>query len=49
MHKLPHPATMWPTRWIFHDRKDEEPILQAVDILTDIRNLLLVLVILSFF
>jgi hypothetical protein len=41
-----HPAKIWPTRWFFDDRSDEEPLMQIIDILTDLRNIaLLVLVI----
>lgn len=49
MPKNPHPATLWPTKWLFHNRSDEEPSMQMVDILTDIRNLLLVVILLMIF
>ena len=47
--KHPHPAGMWPTRWIFHDRRDEPAEMQTLDLLTDIRNMMLVLIILDLF
>lgn len=47
--KYPHPATMWPSNWLFHNRSDEEPTMQVVDILHDIRNILLVILIVLFF
>lgn len=36
------PARKWPTRWIFTDHSDQDFEYQVIDILTDIRNILLI-------
>jgi hypothetical protein len=40
-----HPAKLTPTRWIFHDRSEQDVNLQIIDILTDIRNILVLILI----
>jgi hypothetical protein len=47
--KHPNPASMWPTRWIFHNRDDEDIHTQIFDVLVDIRNIVLVIMIFSIF
>lgn len=44
-----HPAHMWPTRWFFHDRSDEPDTAQIVDILTDIRNAVFLILLINIF
>jgi hypothetical protein len=36
-----HPSKLWPTRWFFHNRSDQAVEFQIMDILTDVRNILL--------
>lgn len=40
------PAQMWPNRWLFHDRSNEPSENQIIDLLHDIRVLLLLVVLL---
>ena len=39
--RLRHPAKLWPNSWLFHDRSDQPEMLQVIDLLHDIRTLLL--------
>jgi hypothetical protein len=41
-----HPAKVWPNRWIWHDRSDQPEAIQIIDLLHDIRLLLLVIAVL---
>lgn len=47
--KHAHPAKSWPTRWFFHNRSEEPAEMQVIDLLTDIRNLLLIALIFAAF
>jgi len=44
-----HPAKLWPTRSIWHDRSDQPEHIQLIDLLMDIRNLLFLIVLLILF
>jgi hypothetical protein len=35
-----HPASLWPTRWFWHDRSDQSVEFQIMDIVSDIRSIL---------
>ena len=35
-----HPAKLWPSRWLFHDRSDQSVEFQMMDALYDIRTIL---------
>ena len=39
-----HPAKLWPSRWFFHDRSDQPENIQIIDLLHDIRLLLLLMI-----
>lgn len=43
-----HPAKSIPGRWIFHDRSDQSEAIQIIDLLHDIRLLLLVIAVIVF-
>lgn len=38
--KYGHPAKLWPTRWLWHDRSDQPIDFQIMDIVSDIRSIL---------
>lgn len=40
-----HPAKLAPSRWFFHDRSDQPESIQIIDLLHDIRLLLVVIAI----
>lgn len=42
-----HPAKLWPNTWLWHDRSDQPEAIQIIDLLHDIRLLLLFLAILT--
>lgn len=44
-----HPAKLWQNKLFWHDRSDQPETMQAIDLLHDIRFLLLVLCFLTFF
>lgn len=42
-----HPAKLWPNRLFWHDRSEQPTEIQVIDLLHDIRFLLLVIAVLS--
>lgn len=47
MARKEHPADQWTSKLFWHDRKDQSESIQIIDLLHDIRFLLLVLVFIS--
>lgn len=38
-----HPAKLWPNTWLWHDRSDQPESIQIIDLLHDVRLLLLII------
>lgn len=44
-----HPAKLWQSKWLFHDRSDQPEPMQIIDLLHDIRFMLVLIVLINIF